>query len=197
MHRTARRRGFTLVEVLVATALSSAVMLALVSSFLFIGRSLSRLSSYQSLENEARKTLTYLRRDFATAQGIKSGTTPTTSSVTLVLPDGNVTYTYDATAKKLLRQATFGLSQNLSFPANPDDANACKVSAFTFAYYTTTNGAPTSQSSPGTVIPYSVKQIEVAFTIESPTSWAAERRTRFEAASSRFLLRHRSAPDGT
>lgn len=193
MQRTARRRGFTLVEVLVATSLSAAVMLALISSFLFIGRSLSRLSSYQSLENEARKTLTYLRRDFATAQSIKSGTTPTSTSVTLVLSSGEVTYTYDTTAKKLRRQATFGISPDLYLLSS----SMSECAAFAFAYYTTTDGAPTSQTSPGTIVPYSVKQIEVAFTLESPASWAAERRTRFETASSRFLIRHRGAPDGT
>lgn len=180
-------------EVLVATSLSAAVMLALISSFLYIGRSLSRLSSYQSLENEARKTLTYLRRDFATAQSIKSGTMPTSTGVTLVLPTGEVVYTYDTTTKKLRRQATFGVSTDLYLLSN----STCECSAFAFAYYTTSDGAPTSQTSSTTVVPYSVKQIEVAFTLESPTSWATERRTRFEAASSRFLIRHRGAPDGT
>lgn len=193
MQRTARTRGFTLVEVLIATTLSSVVMLALISSFLFIGRSLSRLSSYQALENEARKTLNYLRNDFAGAKSVKAGTTPTANAVTLVLAAGEVTYTYDTTAKKLRRQATFGASPDLYLLST----TMCECAAFAFGYYTTTDGVPTDQNAPTTVIPYSVKQIDVAFTLQSPTGWATERRTRFEAASSRFLIRYRSAPDGT
>lgn len=191
------RRGFTLVELMIGTALATVVMAALLSSFVFIGGSLSRLASGQALENEARKALAYLRQDFALARSIKSGTTPTASSVTLVLPIGTgtyeVSYTYDAATRKLRRQATAGPSADLYLLGN----DQCICTSFTFSYYTTSDGSPTSQLSASTIVPYSVKQVEVGFVLESPTTWAKERRTRFEAASSRWMIRNRTAPDGS
>ena len=110
--RPALSRGFTLVEVLVSASLAAAVMAAVLSSFVFLGRNLTRLANYQALETKGREALTYLRHDLAVAAAVKPGTTPTASSVTLVLPAGEVTYTYDSTAGSLRRQAATG--------ANPD-----------------------------------------------------------------------------
>ncbi|MES2694413.1 MAG: prepilin-type N-terminal cleavage/methylation domain-containing protein [Verrucomicrobiota bacterium] len=186
-----RSRGFTLVELLVATTLAGMVMLAMLSSYLFVGRSLARLAGYQALENEARKTLTYLRQDFAVAKAVKNGTTPTSTTLTLVLPTGQVTYTY--ADKKLRRQATVGSTLDFYLLNN----SACECATFAFSYYTTTDGTPDSQLSETTLIPYSIKQIEVRFTLESPATWPKQRRTRFDAASSRFLIRNRAPPDGT
>lgn len=193
MHRTAARKGFTLLEVLISSSLAAIVMVAVFSSFLFIGRNLSRLASYQALETESRKALTYLRRDFALAQAVKSGTTPTASSVTLVLPSGDVTYSYDSGTRRLRRQATFGPNTDLYLLKN----DHCECTSFTLAYYTTTDAAPTDQVTPATIVPYSIKQIQVGFVVESPSSWSSATRTRYEAASSRFLIRNRGAPDGT
>src|SRR5262249_46206528 len=106
-------RGFTLLEVLISTSLAGIVIAGMLSTFLFLGRNLSRLASQQALENETRKALIHLRRDFGLARGIKNGTTPTSSTVTLALASGDVTYTYDSTAKNLRRQATFGTSPDL------------------------------------------------------------------------------------
>lgn len=186
------QRGFTLLEVLISSTLAGVVMIAVLSTFLFVGRNLSRLASYQALEGESRKALAFVRRDFGLAQAVKAGTTPTASAVTLVLPAGEVTYTYDAGAKRVRRQANFGASQDLYLLGN----SQCECTSFTLAYFTTNDGAPTDQISPSTVVPYSIKQIEVGFVVESPSAWAAERRTRFETTSSRFLIRNRGAPDG-
>lgn len=188
-----QRRGFTLVELMIGSALAAVVMAALLSSFVFIGRNLSRLASSQALEHEARKALAYLRQDFALARAIKSGTTPTASSVTLTLPNGEVSYSYDVATRKLRRQFTASPASDLNLLGN----DQCICTSFVFSYYTASDGSPTSQLSSSAIVPYSVKQVEVGFVLESPTDWAKERRTRFEAASSRFLIRNRTAPDGT
>jgi len=197
MRSAHHRRGFTLVELMIGSALAALVMAALLSSFVFIGRNLSRLASSQALENESRKALAYLRQDFATARAIKSGTTPTATSVTLVLPSASanyeVSYTYDATTRKLRRQSTASPATDFYLLGN--DHSIC--TSFGFFYYTSSDGSPASQLSASTIVPYSVKQVEVGFVLESPTAWARERRARFEAASSRFLIRNRTAPDGT
>ena len=46
----------------------------------FIGRNLVRLSSYEALETESRKALSYLCQDFGQAQAVKTGTVPTASA---------------------------------------------------------------------------------------------------------------------
>jgi prepilin-type N-terminal cleavage/methylation domain-containing protein len=192
-HRAAARSGFTLVEVMISSALATVVMAAVLSTFVFMGRNLARLASYQSLETESRKALAYLRRDFAVAQSIKNGTTPTTSSVTLVLPAGEVTYTYDSTTRDLRRLATFGPNPDFTLLRN----TSCECTTFAFRYFTTTDGAPTDQATSSVNVPFSIKQIQVRFVVESPASWSAQTRTRYEAASSRFLFRNRGATDGT
>lgn len=193
MQRVRRRAGFTLLEVLISSTLAGVVMVAVLSSFLFIGRNLSRLASHQALESESRRALAYLRRDFGLARAVKSGTSPTASGVTLLLPAGEVTYTYDSGTKRLRRQATFGASPDLTFLQN----SQCECPTFAFSYFTTSGGAPTDQGAPTVYVPYSIKQIQVAFVVESPSAWSAATRTRFEAASSRFLFRNRGGTDGT
>lgn len=187
------RGGFTLVELMVASTLAAILMAAVLSTFTFMGRNLARLSSYQALETESRKALNYLRRDLAVAQTVKRGTTPTSSAVTLVLPAGEVTYTYDTASRNLRRQSTFGANSDLTLLRT----SSCECPSFAFSYFTTTDGAPTAQAAPSTNVPYSIKQIEVRFAVESPTTWSAQTRTRYEAASPRFLLRNRQATDGT
>lgn len=191
--RPTPRGGFTLVELMVASTLAAVLMAAVLSTFTFMGRNLARLSSYQALEAESRKALNYLRRDFAVAQAVKRGTTPTSSTVTLVLPSGEVTYTYNTASRNLRRQSTFGANADFTLLRN----SACECTSFAFAYYTTTDGDPTAQTSPTTNVPYSIKQIEVRFAVASPTTWSTQTRTHYEAASPRFLLRNRQATDGT
>jgi Tfp pilus assembly protein PilW len=181
------------VEVMISSALAGVVMLAILSTFLFMGRNLARLNGYQSLETESRKALTYFRRDFAVAQSVKNGTTPTASSVTLVVPSGEVTYTYDNVARNLRRQATFGPNPDFFLLRNV----SCECTTFAFRYFTLTDGSPTDQVTSTVNIPYSIKQIQVGFVVESPGTWAAQSRTRYEAASARILFRNRGATDGT
>lgn len=176
---------------MISSAMAAVVMAAVLSSYIFIGRNLARLSNYQALENESRKALNYLARDFGSAQAVKTGTTPTESSVTLVLPAGEVSYTYSSGT--LRRQATFGSSPDLSFL----HSDFCTCTTFRFRYLTASDGAPTDQNAPATYVPYSIKQIQVGYVVESPSTWTAETRTRYEVASSRYFFRNRGAPDGT
>ncbi len=150
-------RGFTLVEVMIGSSLAAAVMAAVLSSFVFLSRNLARQANYHSLENKGREGLTYLRRDFALARAVKGGTAPTVSTLTLVLPAGDVTLTYDGAAGSLRRQATFGANRDFTLLAS----GYCSCTAFAFNYYTTTGGSP---GTGGVNVPYSVKQIQVRFT---------------------------------
>jgi hypothetical protein len=180
------------VELLIGSSLAAVIMTAVLSSFLFMGRNLTRVASYQALENEARKGLAWMRQDFSIAMAVKSGTMPSASTVTLVLPSGEVTYTYDSTNLRLRRQANFGANRDF----NLLQSSQCNCTSFTLEYFTTLDAAPTDQTS-GANVPYSIKQIQVGFGLESPAAWSSQARTRFDAASARFFIRNRSAPDGT
>jgi hypothetical protein len=180
---------------MVSCTLGALVMAAVLTAYTFIGRNLARLSSYQALETESRKALTYLRRDFMQTMEVKSGTTPTGTNVTLVLPSGEVTYTYNSATKTLWRQSTFGANTNFSLLHN----DSCECTTFQFRYFTANDEAPTGLTdvSATTNVPYSIKQIQVGFVIESPSTWTSQTRARYEIASSRYVFRNRGAPDGT
>src|SRR5438477_34910 len=68
-----RCAAFTLVELLIGVTLSGMVMAAVLSSYIYLGRSFGRLANQQILESEARRTLAYFTKDVQAATGI-SGT---------------------------------------------------------------------------------------------------------------------------
>lgn len=188
--RIQSRAGLTLVELLIGSSLASMVMAAVLSSFVFLGRNLTRLANYHSLEAKGREALTYLSRDLAVAQSVKSGTTPTASTVILVLPAGEVTYTYDGST--LRRQANFGANQDLTLLKG--ELSSC--TAFSFKYYTMSGGDPISQITASAYVAYSIKQIQVRFTVESPGT-VSNTHAAYEAVSARYLVRNKQLPDGT
>lgn len=194
MQKLQATRGFTLTEVLVSTMIAGIIMAALLSSFLFIGRNLTRQANYQILEAKGREALTYLRRDFALAQSVKSGTTPSGNTVTLVMNStgGEVTYTYDSMLKNLQRHANFGANPDIELLFN----NNCEIVSFGFSYHTTTGSSPTGQISTGSYMPFSIKQVQATFTLQTPSREAPETRATYSCVSSRFLLRNRQFADG-
>lgn len=178
---------------MIGSAVASILMAGLLSTYTFLGRNLARLASYQALESESRKAMSYLSRDFVFAQSAKTGTSPTDSSVTLVLPAGEVTYTFDSATKTLRRQATFGASPDLTFLHNSN----CECASFEFRYYTLGDGTAADQLTPALRVPYSIKRIQVRYALQSPSTWSAMNRTRYEAASARYSFHNPGTPDGT
>lgn len=191
--RATGRKGFTLVELLVATTLGALAMTALLSCFVFLGRSFTRLAHAQTLAQQGRIALSWLQSDVARALAVKSGTSPTVTEVTLELPEGDVTYTYDPTAFSLRRRATFGSVTDLVLL----NGRSCHCTALEFSYYTGTRGSPADQLNPGAHVPFSIKQLRLAFVLETPASHAAATRARHEIVSAQLLLRQRQSPDGS
>lgn len=193
MRKRARTSGgFTLVELLIAAALAGFAMTALLSSSLFLARNFTRLANYQALENEGRRALAYLQADLELAEAVKPGTNPTAAGVTLVLPAGEVTYAYDSGTQRLRRQADFGASPDISLLSGA----SCRCTEFSFDFFTGSNGAPEDQLSPGTFVPYSIKQVRVRFSLQTPAEAASETRMTYAAVSARMNLRNKRPPDG-
>lgn len=186
-------QGFTLVELLVAATLAAAVMAAVLSAFVFLARNFTRMANFQALEQQGRTALTYLQADLAEATAVKKGTTPTAATLTLALPGGDVTYTYDSTNERLRRQATFGSSPDLYLLNTP----GCRCTDFSFSYYTGENGSPVDQATSATNMPLSVKQLQVRFSLETAVNENGQTRMTYAVASPRWHFRNKRKPDGS
>lgn len=128
-HRSiAPAAGFTLAETLIGMSLAMIVLGAILSSYLFLGRSLTRLSNQQRLEAESRRALATFTQDVRMASGISG--TPSNSSLALIIPDGaataTVTYAYNSTAGTLTRTLNSTTTTLASF---------IQASSFAFRYF--------------------------------------------------------------
>lgn len=92
--------GFTLVEVLISSALASAILAAVLSTFLFLGRSGANMANYTSMESEARKALELFAEDTRQGGGVIWNSA---TSLTLVVNNLPITYAYNATARTFTR----------------------------------------------------------------------------------------------
>lgn len=113
--RSKGRRGFTLVEVMIAASIGTMVLAGVMSTFLMLGRSGANVANYSVMESQSRRALEEFSQDLRMASNV---TWTSTTSITLTVPNnytptlGLVTYSYDSTAK------TFGRS-----PADPSSAS--------------------------------------------------------------------------
>jgi prepilin-type N-terminal cleavage/methylation domain-containing protein len=114
-----RRGGFTLVELMIATVLSAVVFAAIFSAYLFMARNLGRLTYNEQQQTQNRRALFQFSKDVGDATSISG--TPTSSSLILVLPSGNVTYSYASNKLTRTTTTTTTLLSNLV--------------SFTFVYY--------------------------------------------------------------
>ncbi len=110
-------RGFTLVEVIVATTLSGIVLVGVLSSVLMISRSGYLLDNYIDMEKQARVALETLGVDARITKTISWQRTSETSApygVTLTAPDNTVViYTYNSVTGTLSRTVNSGVAKVL------------------------------------------------------------------------------------
>lgn len=99
--RGRRRRGMSLVEVMVGATLASLVLTGVTSTFLFLGRSSANISNYAEMETEARNGLEYFAQDTRQASNLDWNST---TSVTLTVNGIAVTYNYDGSANTFSRR---------------------------------------------------------------------------------------------
>lgn len=88
-----RRRGHTLVEVLIAATLASFTLLGVLSSFLFLARSGTNIRNYSDMESQARKALELFAEDVRQASSISWASN---SSITLTVNTQPITYTFNS-----------------------------------------------------------------------------------------------------
>lgn len=93
--------GFTLVELMIGASLASFILAAVLSTFLFMGRSGANVQNYNDMEAQARKALEYFAEDTRQASGVIWGAD--SNSVGLTVGVNRVTYTYNPIAKNFTR----------------------------------------------------------------------------------------------
>ena len=85
----------TIVELMVAAGLASFILMAVISMFLFLGRSSANIINYSEMEAQARTGLEYFAQDTRQASLLDWNSA---ASVTLQVGAGTITYTYDSSA---------------------------------------------------------------------------------------------------
>ena len=100
------RCGFTLVELLVAIAVGSIALMAVMSLGLYSARSFAALTNYVDLDNLSRNALDHMTREIRQADRVVSGSDETTLRL-WVTPFGGggreVTYHYDRLTGEVTR----------------------------------------------------------------------------------------------
>jgi len=101
------RAAFTLVELMIASALSAAILAGVLTAFLFLGRTGVAIQNYSDMEAQARGAMETFALDARMAYEV---TWNSTQSVTLTTESGGTkykyTYSYSSTQGTFSRQQT-------------------------------------------------------------------------------------------
>jgi len=105
------KRGFTLVEMLIATGLFGVVMAAVGSIYMFSTRSFASLTTYADLDKINRTAMDTLTREIRQARLVSD---VQSNSFSLINGDGvSVTYWFNSGLKQFMRSANDGSSKVL------------------------------------------------------------------------------------
>lgn len=172
----ARRRGFTLVEVLISSSLAAFILTGVMTCFLFLGRSGANIQNYNDMEGQARRGLEQFAQDVRQASAI---TWNSNQSVTLVVDSTNITWAYASGA--LSRQAGTATARTMlngitSFTYKAYTINGAEITDFASASALTTAGQTT-------------KQLQISLEAARTTTTAA--RATNLVLSARYILRNK------
>ncbi len=103
-----RFRGFTLVEVLISAGLAGFILTAVLSTFLFLGRSGANIQNYNDMEAQARRALEVFAQDVRQASSITWGRT---TQVDLIVDGLLVRYLYDSGTNTFFRRSSTGTTR--------------------------------------------------------------------------------------
>lgn len=193
----ARRGGFTLVEILIATVLAVMVLLGVMTTFVFMARTGYVAWNYTALEVEARKALELFSREARMANGVSAYSS---SSVTFTIPDS----TYDRTAT--LYSVTYAFNTtNHTFTRTGPPINdpTGTVSTTTLAtqvqqigttdfiryFRYVTGGYQSGFTSNTAASPAEIKQVELNFVAQRVQTGAGA--STDKVLSARFILRNK------
>jgi Tfp pilus assembly protein PilW len=178
---------------LIGTTLSAAILAAVLSGYVFMGRQLVRLSNQQTLETEGRRTLAIFTQDAQQAVGISG--TPTETNVNFIIPGtggavSTVSYIFTNSSSgngTLVRTPSTGTAQTLL----RNITNAGLV----FRYYDSAGSAYDNGSSPYTTFTTylsGIKTISLEFNTQILTINNGTSTPIYKASSQKLVLRNRA-----
>lgn len=160
--RLVDRGGFTLLEVMMVTLISSFVFAGVLSAYIFLGRGLSRQVNEEGLESRTRLALFWFTQDVSNASAVKAqnpGAGVTGTLMILTVPSlGSVTYACDwsggAGQGKLTRQVGAGATLTL----------LTNLTSFSLGYFDPSGNSITAPSTAPTNAQANIKQVDMVYT---------------------------------
>jgi len=131
-------KGFTLVEVMMVTAISAFVFAGVLSAYTFLGRGLVREGYDEQAESGSRKAIFYFTRDVSAAQSIAVQTSQPQITLTIpTQPTGTVTvtYSYDSTNQILNRTASNGIGSGNLLSTSQSGLTELNLTFLFYDYY--------------------------------------------------------------
>ncbi len=184
-NRRRARRGFTLVEVMVAAGLSGFILSGVLSAFLMLGRSGYNASNYAVMEAEARRALETFSQEARQANNIVWNSANSVT-LTVVASPGNytVTYAYDPSASGDTAKCFYRLPGNAS-SLSRRLILVRNVTDFSFRRYKVVNGVDFAA-----INDLETKQIQI--TLRSTRTGFTTVATTNAVLSARVVLRNKS-----
>lgn len=182
------RAGFSLVEVMIASGISTMVLAGVLSAFLFIGRAGFSSSGYSEMEAQLRRGLDTFARDASMANGI---TWNGAQSVTLSMPTAGsgsslVTYAYDSSGTGATAGCFYRVAGNAASTASRRVLVRDVASDFSFARYKLQQNGVTDNAAANDLetklIQVNLRVVKSAVTVASTSQ---------STRSARYLLRNK------
>lgn len=177
--------GFTLVEVMVSAFIGAWILAAVMTTFLFMGRSGANVQNYNDMEVQARNALEFFAEDTRQASGVVWNST---QSVTLTVGTNLVTYAYDSTARTFRRTV-------VDTVPSPDVTTSDRVivtgiTSFAFSAYNISGASVAiSDATERTAANGTTKQLQISLeAARTNTTVVAATNT---VLSARFILRNK------
>lgn len=195
------KAAFTLVELLIGMSLALTVMTAVLTSYIFLGRSLARLANQQTLETEARRTLAFFAQDVRMTSDLSG--TPSASTVALTVPTSSgtntITYYYNNTSSDAVvtvngtnvtmrANALTRCVYNGSTVTSLTLLNHITTDSLSFTYYDSSGNAYTSY----TDYLSGIKRLTLQFNTQTGVSSNGTQTPVYQFVSPRLTLRNRS-----
>lgn len=170
-------KGFTLVELMVAAALSTIILAAVFSAFIFLARGSFRLGQYNDMETQARRALHQFSQD---ARQAENASWPDDRTLVLTVGPNTVTYAYDAVLEAFTRK----LGGTAPVPL------ATGVTAFEFKAYQRT-GAEVPDNLTPAAAGAATKMVQIEMNLARTGNVTAE--TTGQIISARCVLRNKKS----
>lgn len=176
---SSRRRGFTLVELLVATSVAAIVLAGVLSAYLFLGRNLTRLMNTQQQDVQSRRALRNFTSDLSAAIQLS---TATSSQLVLTKPKAGgtttVSYVYAAPSPATAANGTLKRTDN-----GVERTVLSSLTAFALTYYNEAGTAITPNAQ-------SVKAVEFSYASAAGVA-SAGTQSAYTTVSPRVVLRNK------